>query len=145
MIFLQLLRDYVWDNMEDFVKVISDKNFSNEEEKVLERFKELQLVMIEKDEEKLKEIFLDDYYLTHMSGRKQDKNDFIEEIMNGTLNYYESIINYPEIIINSNKAIFIADVTLDAKVYGAKGVWTLSTRANLEKKDNQWYFGKWEN
>ena len=65
--------------------------------------------------------------------------------MNGTLNYYESIINYPEIIVNSNKAIFIADVTLDAKVYGTKGVWTLSTRANLEKKDGQWYFGKWEN
>ena len=80
-----------------------------------------------------------------MSGRKQDKDDFIEEIMNGTLNYYESIINYPEIIVNSNKAIFIADVTLDAKVYGTKGVWTLSTRANLEKKDGQWYFGKWEN
>ena len=43
--------------------------------------------MIEKDEEKLKEIFLDDYYLTHMSGRKQDKDDFIDEIMNGTYEY----------------------------------------------------------
>ena len=145
MIFFNYNRLCNWDNMEDFVKVISDKKFSDEEEKVLERFKELQLAMIEKDEEKLKEIFSDDYYLTHMSGRKQSKDDFIEEIMDGTLNYYGSTISYPEIIVNSNKAIFIADVTLDAKVYGAKGVWTLNTRANLEKKEGQWYFGKWEN
>lgn len=131
--------------MDDLVKVIGDKEFSNEEEGVLNRFKELQLAMIEKDFEKLNEIILDNYQLTHMSGRKQNKEDFIDEIMNGTLNYYESIINYPEIIINGNQAILIADVTLDANVYGAKGRWTLDTKANFKKIDGQWYFGEWTN
>lgn len=131
--------------MNNLVKLISDKKFSFGEEKILDRFKEVQLAMIEKDEEKLSEIISDNYHLTHMSGRRQNKEDFIEEIMNGTLNYYESIINFPEIIINSNKAILIADVTLNAKVYGSKGVWTLNTKAYFEKKDNEWYFAEWEN
>ena len=81
--------------------------------------------MIEKDLEKLNELLDDNYTLTHMSGKTQTKQEYIDEIMDGTLNYYESIIDSPTIIIENNNALFKADVTLDAKVYGIKGRWTL--------------------
>lgn len=128
------------------VEVINKKEMTKSEEEVLERFMEFQRAMIEKDYAKLDEIISENYTLTHMSGKTQTKQEYIDEILDGTLNYYKSTINNPQIkILEDNKAILKADVTLDAKVYGIKGTWTLHSTQSLEKIDNNWYMSKWDN
>ena len=102
--------------------------------------------MIEKNFDALDEILDDDYTLTHMSGKTQTKQEYIDEIMDGTLNYYKSTIDNPQIrIIEEDKAIFNADVTLDAKVYGMKGTWTLHSQQTMEKINGRWYISRWDN
>ena len=116
------------------VSVVNKGNLNDDQEEVLERFIEFQYAMIEKDLEKLNELLKDNYTLTHMSGKTQTKDEYIGEIMDGTLNYYKSIINNPIIMIKEkDKAILKADVTLDAKVYGIKGTWTLHSEQTMEK------------
>ena len=128
------------------VSVINKRNLTDIQEDVLERFMDFQEAMIEKNLEKLNEIICDNYTLTHMSGKTQTKQEFIDEIMYGTLNYYKSTINNPDIkVCGENKAILKADVTLDAKVYGIKGTWTLHSQQTLEKINNKWYISKWDN
>jgi len=127
------------------VSVKNKKELTKQEEEVLERFKEFQKAMIEKDYSKLNEIIHDNYTLTHMSGKKQTKKEYINEIMDGTLNYYKSTIINPTITIQDEKAILKADVTLDAKVYGMKGTWTLHSQQSMKKIDNKWYLYKWDN
>ena len=128
------------------VNVVNKKDFTADQEEVLERFMDFQDAMIEKDSDKLNEIICDNYTLTHMSGKTQTKQEFIDEIIDGTLNYYKSTIDNPDIaILEGNKAVFKADVTLDAKVYGVKGTWTLHSRQTMEKIDGKWYISKWDN
>ena len=127
------------------VSVVNKGNLNDDQEKVLERFIEFQYAMIEKDLEKLNELLDDSYTLTHMSGKTQTKTEYIGEIMDETLNYYESIINNPIITITENKALLKADVTLDAKVYGMKGKWTLHSEQTMEKIDGKWYLSQWDN
>ncbi|MBE6493713.1 MAG: nuclear transport factor 2 family protein [Methanosphaera stadtmanae] len=127
------------------VSVKNKKELTKQEEEVLERFKEFQKAMIEKDYSKLNEIIHDNYTLTHMSGKTQTKKEYINEIMDGTLNYYKSTIINPTITIQDEKAILKADVTLDAKVYGMKGTWTLHSQQSMKKIDNKWYLYKWDN
>ena len=128
------------------VNVVNKKDFTADQEEVLERFMDFQDAMIEKDSDKLNEIICDNYTLTHMSGKTQTKEEFIDEIMDGTLNYYKSTIDNPDItILDDNKAVFKADVTLDAKVYGMKGTWTLHSRQTMEKIDGKWQISKWDN
>ena len=128
------------------VSVINKRNLTDIQKEVLERFIAFQEAMIEKDLEKLNEIICDNYTLTHMSGKTQTKQEFIDEIMDGTLNYYRSMINNPDIrICGENKALFKADVTLEAKVYGMKGTWTLHSQQTMEKINNKWYISKWDN
>ena len=127
------------------VSVVNKGNLNDDQEEVLERFIEFQYAMIEKDLEKLNELLDDSYTLTHMSGKTQTKTEYIGEIMDGTLNYYESIINNPIITITENKALLKADVTLDAKVYGMKGKWTLHSEQTMEKIDGKWYLSQWDN
>ncbi len=127
------------------VSVVNKGNLNDDQEDVLERFIEFQYAMIEKDLEKLNELLDDSYTLTHMSGKTQTKTEYIGEIMDETLNYYESIINNPIITITENKALLKADVTLDAKVYGMKGKWTLHSEQTMEKINGKWYLSQWDN
>lgn len=128
------------------VSVVNKENLNQDQEEVLERFIEFQYAMIEKDLEKLNELLKDNYTLRHMSGKIQTKDEYIDEIMDGTLNYYKSIINNPIIMIKEkDKALLKADVTLDAKVYGMKGTWTLHSEQTMEKINEKWYLSKWDN
>jgi hypothetical protein len=128
------------------VSVRTNREYDKDELEVLERFKEFQLAMIDKDSSKLEELMNDNYTLTHMSGKKQTKQEYIDEIMNGTLNYYTSTIHNPTIEIKNNEyALIKADVTLDAKVYGMKGTWTLHSQQNFKKIDGKWYLYEWDN
>ena len=128
------------------VSVVNKGNLNDDQEEVLERFIEFQYAMIEKNFEKLNELLDDNYTLRHMSGKIQTKDEYIDEIMDGTLNYYKSIIHNPNIIIKEkDKAILKADVTLDAKVYGMKGTWTLHSEQTMEKINGKWYLSKWDN
>lgn len=128
------------------VTVVNKKNLSPIQEEVLKRFIDFQEAMIVKDYDKLDLILNDNYTLTHMSGKTQSKEEYIHEIIDGTLNYYKSTIDNPTItIIEETKAIFKADVTLEAKVYGIKGTWTLHSEQTMEKINDTWYISKWEN
>lgn len=126
------------------VSVINTKNLKSSHMEVLERFKEFQQAMIDKDSDKLNEIIGDDYTLTHMSGKTQTKQEFIEEILDGVLNYYTSKIIEPEITIENNKARLKADVELNAKVYGIRGTWTLKTDLLMKKIGTQWFLNNWK-
>lgn len=83
--------------------VINKKNLNPVQEEVLERFLDFQQAMIQKDLLKLNEIISDNYTLTHLSGKTQSKQEFIDEIMDGTLNYYKSTIDNPHINVCDEK------------------------------------------
>ena len=67
------------------VEVICDKSFSDVDNEILDRFIEFQQALIDNDEDKLNEILSEKYELIHMSGKRQTKQEFISEIMDGTL------------------------------------------------------------
>lgn len=128
------------------ISIILDKKLNTSQEEVLETFKEFLEAMIEKNDEKLYEIMDDNYILTHMSGKRQTKEEYITEIMDGTLNYYKSKIIHPRIsFIDETHARLIADVELDAKVYGIKGNWTMNSEVFMKKIDDKWFLNQWEN
>ena len=127
------------------VEILSKRKFGGAEKEVLECFVEYQQALIDKDDAKLDELMADDYILTHMSGKKQTKAQFIEEVMNGTLNYFKSEIHDPNILFDDDEnATFISDVTLTARVYGASGVWTIDTVMDFKKINGKWIIGKWD-
>ena len=127
------------------VEILSKRTFDGAEKEVLDCFVEYQQALIDKDEIKLNELMGDDYILTHMSGKKQTKSQFIDEVMDGTLNYFKSVIHDPNILFDDNEnATLISDVTLTACVYGASGSWTIDSVMDFKKIDGKWIIGKWD-
>ena len=113
----------------------------NEEQKeVRQAYIDMQNAMIKKDMEALNKIVKDDKKFVHMNGKTQTKEEFFEEIKNGTLNYFNSVLKNEVITVTGNKANIKGNTTLKAKVYGMEGEWTLPTDANFEKINGKWIF-----
>lgn len=119
---------------------IINNNLSSEEEIILNRYKEMQQAMIDKDINKLNEIVLDETTFTHMSGLTQTKEEYFEDIRSGKLDYKSYTIDNPKVSINNNKAILTAKVTLTANAYGAKGTYPFNITAYFKKVDGKWLY-----
>ncbi|WP_407413751.1 nuclear transport factor 2 family protein [Methanobrevibacter sp.] len=127
------------------VEILSNRTFGGADKEVLDCFVEYQQALIDKNDVKLNELMDKDYVLTHMSGKKQTKEEFIGEVMDGTLNYFKSEIHDPNILFDDDEnATLISDVTLGARVYGVESKWTINTVMDFKKINGRWIIGKWD-
>ena len=111
---------------------------TEEQKAVLASYERFQQAMIDKDVETLYSLVTADKTFTHMSGKKQTREEFFGEIRNGVLNYYRYQIRSPIVTVNGDTATLTASTTLTAKVYGISGSWMLPTDAHFIKENNRW-------
>ena len=95
--------------------------------------------MISKDISQLSEILDDSFILVHMTGMKQDKQEYLKAIADGTLNYYSETTEKVNIKINENKASIIGQSRVNAAVFGGgRHTWRLELDIDLINKDGRW-------
>ena len=127
------------------VSISTNRTFNLEENEVLYAFKNHVEALIQKDQYSIQAFLAPSFQLIHMTGKVSPRNEFINEVIGGALNYYRARLVDPQIQIYNNIANMVVDVEFDAKVYGMKGNWTLHSKNTFQKINNQWYFIKWNN
>ena len=115
-------------------------NLTKEEETILNRYKEMQQAMIDKDIDKLNDIVKDGMTFTHMSGKIQTREEYFEDIKTGALDYQSYTIENPRVSIDGNEATLKAKVTLTANAYGAQGSYPFNVSAYFEKINGEWLY-----
>lgn len=95
--------------------------------------------MVDADVDVLKEIVPPDVTFTHMSGMKQTRDEYFEDIKNGALNYYNIGIKNPKIVVRGSDATITYTSVLDANAYGAKGVYRMNGTHRFKKINGKWY------
>ena len=115
-------------------------NLSSEEQEILNRYKEMQQAMVDKDIKKLREIVKDDTTFTHISGRTHTREEYFADIESKALDYQSYTIENPVVTIDGNKATLKARVTLTANAYGAQGSYSFNVNAHFEKINNEWLY-----
>ena len=109
-----------------------------EEKEVYSAYEAINNAMIEKDRAAMERYFDKNLTFTHMSGKKQTREAFIGEIMDGTLNYFKVDIKDFSISVDGDTAHMKVTHTLTAKVYGISGSWTMSGENTYKKWDGIW-------
>ncbi len=94
--------------------------------------------MVDADVKIMRELVARDKTFTHMSGMKQTREEYFNDIQRGSLNYFNVGIENPKIEINGNKAKITYTSILDANAYGAKGKYRMSGTHKFEKRDGVW-------
>lgn len=115
---------------------------TTEEKEVYAAYQAINTAMIEKDQAAMERYFDENLIFTHMSGKKQTREEFIGEIMDGTLNYYKIETKNYSISVDGDTAHMKVTHTLTAKVYGISGAWTLTGENTYKKRGGIWVRGK---
>ena len=111
----------------------------NDIEIIKELYRKYWRYMIEKDEEGLRGLMSDDYYLMHMTGVKQLADTFLKGLNDGTFNYYSADHDFIEVEIKGDSAKMTGKSRVLAAVYGgSKNYWRLRGDFTLRKENGTW-------
>ena len=90
--------------------------------------------------ELLRESLDESFVLFHMTGMRQTRSQYMDDIANGTLNYYSEKTEHMEITVNGEQAWLTGQSRVNAAVFGGgKHVWRLQLSMKAVKKNGKWY------
>jgi ketosteroid isomerase-like protein len=112
-----------------------------EEEKIKELYKTMCIAMIDKDTTTLSSIHDDSFMLVHMTGMRQSKQQYIDAIADGTLNYFTVRYDALEATVKGDSATLLARSQVSAAVFGGgRHSWRLQLHFHLIRRDGRWLF-----
>ena len=95
--------------------------------------------MIHKDAQGLRDLMAEDYYLEHMTGVRQTRDQFLAGLLAGTFNYYSAEHDAIEVRVHGDSAEMIGRSRITAAVYGGgKKSWRLQGDFTLRKEAGAW-------
>ena len=104
-------------------------------------YQDMYKAMVEKDLATLDRVHADEFVLVHMTGMRQSKEEYINAILDGTLNYYSASHEQIDIAIDGDRATLTGRSRVTAAVFGGgRGTWRLQLRFQLAKRDGRWLF-----
>ena len=126
----------VFDNVE--ITGINVSELSEEEQAVLYQQARYCQAMTEADTETMMEITSPDMIFTHMSGRKQTRDEYFADIEDGDLQYFTIGIENPVVNISDNYASVSYTSVLNANAYGARGTYRIDGTHWYEQQGENW-------
>ena len=112
-----------------------------DKEQIIQLYKDMYTAMVNKDRAELERVHDEGFVLVHMTGMRQSKQDYINAIMDGTLNYYSAGHKNMQAEIKGDTAVLVGRSRVTAAVFGGgKHSWRLQLRFQLVKKNSDWHF-----
>lgn len=116
---------------------------NSDEQQIRQLYETMYNAMVSKDTATLNRIHADEFVLVHMTGMHQSKQEYINAIADGTLNYYSAQHEQMDIQIDGDQATLTGRSRVTAAVFGGgRGTWRLQLRFKLAKREGQWKFTK---
>ena len=112
-----------------------------DKEQIIQLYKEMYAAMVSKDRAELERVHDDSFVLVHMTGMRQSRQEYINAIMDGTLNYYAASHEEMQAEAGDDTAVLTGKSRVTAAVFGGgKHTWRLQLRFQLVKKNGEWRF-----
>ena len=110
-----------------------------DEQQIKEQYRAFYRAAIAKDGPGMEATLDERFHLTHMTGMRQSRGEYIRSILRGTMNYFsEEPVNL-EAKGCGNTATLLAQSRVEAAVFGGgRHTWRLQLDMTAEKKDGVW-------
>ncbi|MCV9929536.1 nuclear transport factor 2 family protein [Flavobacterium sp. LS1R49] len=115
----------------------TDKIDTNKSE-ILDVTRQLTQLMIDKNTVEIKKILDQGFTLTHITGYVQSKDEWFSEIESERMKYYSYTEVKTSVKIDEDKAVFVGQNLLDARIWGTRNNWRLQQTMHLEKRKGKW-------
>ncbi|MGI6216487.1 MAG: nuclear transport factor 2 family protein [Coriobacteriales bacterium] len=118
-----------------------------DEEQLAQLYRDLCEASMRKDEEAIREILTEDYVLVHMTGMRQSREEYISEVLDGTLNYFEVVHDSINAVVDEDAqhAHVRGRSRVTAAVFGGgRHTWHLQQDLEASKAGSTWKFSKFQ-
>ena len=111
----------------------------DDKKQIEQLYREMYQAMVAKDRAALERVHDDEFVLVHMTGMNQNKQSYIDSIIDGTLNYYSEQTDKLEIEVKGDEAVMVGQSRVNAAVFGGgRHTWRLQLRFRLVKRADGW-------
>ena len=120
---------------------MEETTLSPDEQALKQLYIDLCQYSMDKDARGIASVLSDDYYLQHMNGMKQPKQEYIDAVLDGTLNYYTTDHDSVDVTIapDGNSARIRGRSRINAAVFGGgRHTWRLQQDLTAKKINGQW-------
>lgn len=112
-----------------------------DEQQIKDQYRAFYRAAIAKDRGGMEAALDERFHLTHMTGMRQSRDEYIRYILRGTMNYYSEEPVLLEAVVTGNTATLLAQSCVEAAVFGGgRHAWRLQLDLTAEKKDGVWKF-----
>ncbi len=94
--------------------------------------------MTDADIDTLRELTAEDKTYTHMSGKRQTREEYFADIADGSLTYYTIGIADPVVKVNGDTATITYTSVLNADAYGARGTFRMKGTHSFNRTSGKW-------
>ena len=117
----------------------TDNDMEKAREEILQYLSEWCKAMVDADTEKLGSMMADDIILRHITGQTQTKQEWLDEVASGSMDYHEIEQRDVNInFINSETADVSFTSVITATIWGSYGTWTLHNTMRLARINGRW-------
>lgn len=110
-----------------------------DQNQIIQSYEDFCQALIDKDMDKIDQMLPDNFVAVHITGKRQSKEEWLADIENGEMNYFEFLdVTYKLTSQGENKATLDVTQRIHAKIYGSEGTWSIPGSWTYEKKDGQW-------
>jgi hypothetical protein len=115
-----------------------EKDKTEDSSQVLDTTRQLTQLMIDRNTIELNRILDEHFTLTHITGYVQSKKEWFSEIESERMKYYAYSEVKTSVTIDKDKAVFVGQNLLDARIWGTRHKWRLQQTMDLEKRNGKW-------
>lgn len=94
--------------------------------------------MTDADIDSMRELVSEDKTYTHMSGKKQTREEYFADIADGNLRYFTIGMDSPKVEVSGDTASVTYTSVLNANAYGSRGTYRMKGTHYYEKRDGEW-------
>ncbi|KFF04122.1 nuclear transport factor 2 family protein [Flavobacterium reichenbachii] len=105
---------------------------------ILDVTRQLTDFMIDQNTAGMNKIVDVNFTLTHITGYVQSKEEWFAEIESERMKYYYYQEVKTSVTIEGDKATFVGQNLLDARIWGTRNTWRLQQTMLLEKQNKSW-------
>ena len=116
-----------------------DNDMNKAREEIEQYLSEWCKAMVDADTEKLGSMMADDIILRHITGQTQTKQEWLDEVGSGSMDYHKIEQRDVNIqFINSETADVSFTSVITATIWGSNGTWTLHNTMRLGRINGRW-------
>ena len=115
-----------------------DKKMPTDKELLQKLYQNFYRFKINADISGLNQILANDFTLTHMTGYKQPRQEWLSEVKSGKMRYFKAVEEELIIQHKDNTAMISSKNKVTAQIHGIKGSWNLRLMMNCQKINNRW-------